>query len=179
MMLPAFPDYVAGFLLALGFTPLVARVVVELLSKAFARLPDDVLLPWLPSLIMALRPLAGDLVPTLLKEVSVVFPASLAALDGWSPPWDAAPVLVASPVETKSADANVSEETQRIRAFIAANGAVSEAVAALLGCPAVASPRESPGPETDARPPEASKGALAELLQRYPATLEAVASGSA
>ena len=179
MMLPAFPDYVAGFLLALGFTPLVARVVVELLSKAFARPPDDVLLPWPPSLIMALRPLAGDLVPTLLKEVSVVFPASLAALDGWSPPWDAAPVPVAPPVETKRAVAEVSQETQLLRAFLAANGAVSEAVAALLGCPAVASPRESRGPETDARPPEASKGALAELLQRYPATLEAVASGNA
>jgi hypothetical protein len=128
---------------------------------------------------MALRPLAGDLVPTLLKEVSVVFPASLAALDGWSPPWDAVPVPVPPPVETKSVAAEVSEETRRLRAFLTANGAVPAAVAALLGCPADASPREVSDPQTDARPPDASPGALAELLQRYPATLKAVASGRA
>ena len=53
LMLPVFPAYVSGFLLALKFTPLVARLVVELLSKAFERLPDEVLLPWLPGLLGA------------------------------------------------------------------------------------------------------------------------------
>ena len=56
LALASFPGYVNGFLLALKFTPLVARLVVELLSRAFERLPDAVLMPWLPGLLMALRP---------------------------------------------------------------------------------------------------------------------------
>src|SRR5207237_600988 len=40
LALSSFPGYVNGFLLALKFTPLVARLVVELLSRAFEKLPD-------------------------------------------------------------------------------------------------------------------------------------------
>src|SRR5207237_7456424 len=109
LALPSFPGYVNGFLLALKFTPLVARLVVELLSRAFERLPDEVLFPWLPGLLLALRPHAESLLPSLLKEGSGCFPASLAALADWQPPWrqpasaalpgTAAPAPEQSPVE--------------------------------------------------------------------------------
>ena len=40
-----------------SFTPLVAGLTVELMSnKAFEKLPDHLLMPWLPKLIMMLRP---------------------------------------------------------------------------------------------------------------------------
>src|SRR5262249_56546163 len=82
----SFPAYVNGFLLALQFTPLVARLVVELLSRAFECLPDGVLLPWLPGLLLALRPHAATLLPSLLKEASACFPTRPGALDAWEPP---------------------------------------------------------------------------------------------
>src|SRR3954452_18436959 len=54
LALAAFPGYISGFLLALTFTTLVVRLVVELMSRAFEKLPDAVLMPWMPGLIMAL-----------------------------------------------------------------------------------------------------------------------------
>ncbi|HEY8380242.1 MAG TPA: DUF5682 family protein, partial [Nannocystis sp.] len=43
LLLPALPEYMAGFLLALEFTPRISRLAVEFLSRAFASLPDEVL----------------------------------------------------------------------------------------------------------------------------------------
>jgi Family of unknown function (DUF5682) len=110
MALASFPAYVNGFLLALKFTSLVIRLVVELMSRAFERLPDAVLLPWMPGLILALRPHADSVLPGLLKEASASFPTSLAALREWQPPWQkraaatepttAAPTVDRSPTET-------------------------------------------------------------------------------
>src|SRR5262249_25391623 len=87
LALGSFPAYVQGFLLALKFTPLVGRLVVELLSRAFEPLPDAVLMPWLPGLLVMLRPHTEALLPTLLKEASCCFPVNLAALRSWQPPW--------------------------------------------------------------------------------------------
>ena len=103
LALPSFPAYINGFLLALKFTPLVARLVVELISRAFDALPDAVLMPWLPGLIMTLRPHADSLLPTLLKEASACYPERLAALAGWTPPWQAAPVAAAPRIHDRGA----------------------------------------------------------------------------
>ncbi|VTS04092.1 DUF5682 family protein [Tuwongella immobilis] len=86
----SYPGYVQGFLLALKFTSLVGRLVVELLSRAFERLPDRILLPWLPGLIMTLKPHMDTLMPVLLKEASACFPAKLKQLLNWQAPWDRA-----------------------------------------------------------------------------------------
>jgi len=115
MMLPAFPGYVAGFLLALGFAPAVAPLVVEALSKAFGRLPPALLMPWLPGLIMTMREYGGSKMAPVIKEAARTFPAKLDALDGWSPPWEralpadtaeaaAGPSLELSPVEAGARD---------------------------------------------------------------------------
>lgn len=88
LRLPALPDYCSGFLLALSFTPLVAGLVVELISKAFERLPDAILMPWMPSLIMSLKPHVGSVLPTLLKEARASYPAHLDELDDWTLPWE-------------------------------------------------------------------------------------------
>ncbi|GAB1543149.1 hypothetical protein NUACC21_58230 [Scytonema sp. NUACC21] len=86
MLIPAFPDYLNGFILALNFAPRINRFVVELLSKLFASVPDPVLLPWLPSLILRLRP-HTQILPVLLKEAATNFPQQLSDFDKWQPSW--------------------------------------------------------------------------------------------
>jgi hypothetical protein len=87
LLLATLPEYIGGFLLALAFTPTVGQLTVELLSKAFERLPDRVLMPWLPRLLMMLRPHAATALPTLIKDAVAMFPTSLEGLERWQPPW--------------------------------------------------------------------------------------------
>ncbi|MFI6324737.1 DUF5682 family protein [Nonomuraea sp. NPDC050556] len=96
LVVPSFPVYIGGFVQALEPVPTLAPFVVEVLSKAFGRLPDSVLLPWLPKLIATLREQAPELVPVLTREAGRTFPGSLAGVDAFVPPWEvsraAAPV---------------------------------------------------------------------------------------
>ncbi|MER5310806.1 hypothetical protein ABT034_23790 [Streptomyces sp. NPDC002773] len=93
LVVPTYPRYLSGFVHALEPVPGLADVVVEAVSNAFGRLPDDVLLPWLPTLITTLRANAAELAPLLIREAGRIFPARLAALDTWVPPWRARPEL--------------------------------------------------------------------------------------
>lgn len=86
MLNPTFPDYLNGFILALTFAPRISRFIVELLSKVFASVPDHILLPWLPNLILRLRPHA-QILQTLIKEASANFPQSLSGFANWKPAW--------------------------------------------------------------------------------------------
>src|SRR5690606_20244878 len=81
LTVPAFPLYLAGFTQALDPVPALTPLVVELLSRAFATLPDHVLLPWLPGLIATLRARAGEQVALLVREAGRMYPGDLAALD--------------------------------------------------------------------------------------------------
>lgn len=88
MLAQQIPEYLRGLVLSMRFTKRVGRLVVELLSNAFARLPDDVLLPWLPDLLLMLEPVADEFVPELVQEAGRAFPQSLTALDAWVPEWE-------------------------------------------------------------------------------------------
>ncbi|GIJ43904.1 hypothetical protein Val02_07900 [Virgisporangium aliadipatigenens] len=126
LVVPAFPQYLSGFVQSLEPAPGLAGFVVEAMSKAFARLPDPVLLPWLPTLITTLKEQAGELVPVLVREAARTFPAGLAAVDAWTPPWErrtapATHTAVALPVGGPAAD------------LLAAHPAATDALAALLG----------------------------------------------
>lgn len=92
LVVPSFPLYLGGFVQALEPAPALAPFVVEVISKAFARLPDPVLLLWLPKLITALRDQARELVPVLVGEAGRTFPASLPSVDAWVPPWSTSTV---------------------------------------------------------------------------------------
>ncbi|MFI7498176.1 hypothetical protein ACIBVL_06590 [Streptomyces sp. NPDC049687] len=87
LVVPAYPRYLSGFVHALEPVPGLADVVVEAVSNAFARLPDRVLLPWLPTLITTLRAGGTELAPLIVREAGRLFPARLAELDAWTPPW--------------------------------------------------------------------------------------------
>ncbi|HEY9696000.1 MAG TPA: DUF5682 family protein [Trichocoleus sp.] len=95
LLIQTFPDYLNGFILALNFAPRISRFVVELLSKLFASVPDSVLLPWLPSLVLRLRSHA-PLLQTLIKEAATSFPPNLSGFQQWTPFWHTQPTANAT-----------------------------------------------------------------------------------
>lgn len=155
LALPAYPRYLSGFLHALEPVPGLADFVVEAVSNAFARLPDPVLLPWLPTLITTLRAGGADLTPLLIREAGRAFPGRLPALDTWTPPWRAEPV----PSAVRPARDRASGP--RGLPLLAAHPATCDAVADLLGCDGG---WEAAGP--------APAGAA--LLVRHPRTAQAL-----
>ncbi|WP_331767426.1 hypothetical protein [Embleya sp. NBC_00896] len=133
LVLPAYPRYLSGFVHALEPVPQLTDFVVEAVSNAFARLPDPVLLPWLPTLIGTLRSGGAELAPLLIREAGRIFPARLAALDEWTPPWGTQPTAKATPAPGRGV------------ALLATHPATCDAVATLLNCtdpwsPATANP---------------------------------------
>ncbi|MER5279933.1 hypothetical protein ABT025_29925 [Streptomyces sp. NPDC002809] len=132
LVVPAYPRYLSGLVHALEPVPGLTDFVVEAVSQAFGRLPDPVLLPWLPTLVTTLRAGGADLAPLLIREAGRTFPGRLGALDTWIPPWRAQPEL---PVAGR-------RETARGCALLAAHPGTCDAVAALLGCEGT---WESPG----------------------------------
>ncbi|WSL80856.1 DUF5682 family protein [Kitasatospora sp. NBC_01266] len=161
LVVPTVPQYLSGFVQALEPVPTLAPFVVEVMSRAFGQLPDTVLLPWLPKLITALRDHAGELAPLLVREAGRTFPGTLAALDGWVPPWQTAaaapPLLAAHP----AAGGPAAE-------LLAAHPAACDAVAALLGHDTGWRQPDGAGPAGDRE--------VTELLARHPQSAEAIAA---
>ncbi|WP_174557126.1 DUF5682 family protein [Nocardia jejuensis] len=157
LVLPTVPHYVGGFVQAIDPAPALKPFVVELLSKAFGTLPDKVLLPWLPTLITTLRAQAGDLIPGLVREAGRTFPGALPAVDAFIPPWSAETVTpTTGPVPVASGPATT---------LLAEHPDTCDALAALLGLEG-AWQQQSPPADT----------AAADLLARFPATTQALAS---
>ncbi|MFJ8619927.1 DUF5682 family protein [Streptomyces clavifer] len=125
LVVPAYPRYLSGFVQALEPVPGLTDFVVEAVSNAFGRLPDPVLLPWLPTLITTLRADGAELAPLLIREAGRIFPGRLATLDQWVPPWKAQPVPDAGPPAPSEGGGCV---------LLAAHPASCDALAGLLGC---------------------------------------------
>ncbi|MEU9303402.1 DUF5682 family protein [Streptomyces sp. NPDC048269] len=153
LVVPAYPRYLSGFVHALEPVPGLTDFVVEAVSHAFGRLPDPVLLPWLPTLITTLRAGGAELAPLLVREAGRIFPGRLAALDEWVPPWREQPETA---VATRRAAGG-----NRGCTLLAAHPATCDAVASLLGCDE-AWQSTDPGPQ----------GAV--LTGLHPATAEAL-----
>lgn len=172
LLITAFPDYLNGFILALTFAPRISRFVVELLSKLFAAVPDRILLPWLPKLILRLRS-HTQLLPVLIQEAAASFPKHLADFDRWQPFWVAPTPAVPSvqPETTRSA------QEQQIYQLLANHPATTEQLAQLLGVESLTWQAES-AIETDAivinQPPSEIEQQIQALLQTQPATLIAL-----
>ncbi|MEU4548861.1 DUF5682 family protein [Nonomuraea dietziae] len=161
LVVPSVPLYITGFVQALEPAPVLTPFVVEVLSGAFGRLPDDVLLPWLPNLITTLRKEAPELVPVLVREAGLTYPASLAAVDAWVPPWSAQ--------SAKAARGRAPVVAGPVTGLLAAHPAPTDAVAALLGCSGEwqTGDTESGGP---------GHAEVAALLEAHPETAGAVAA---
>jgi len=124
LVVPAYPRYLSGLVYALEPVPALAGFVVEAVSNAFGRLPDPVLLPWLPTLITTIRSEGAELAPLLIREAGRLFPGRLPALDAWVPPWRDQPAP-ASPRAARGIPQGV--------ALLTAHPATCDAVAGLLG----------------------------------------------
>ncbi|MCX5138579.1 DUF5682 family protein [Streptomyces sp. NBC_00338] len=127
LVVPAYPRYLSGFVHALEPVPGLADFVVEAVSQAFGRLPDPVLLPWLPTLVTTLRAGGADLAPLLIREAGRTFPGRLAELDAWVPPWRAEARQQTVPAVRGGDGAGGCT-------LLAAHPATCDAVAGLLGC---------------------------------------------
>ncbi|WP_406165005.1 hypothetical protein [Streptomyces sp. NBC_00996] len=125
LVVPAYPRYLSGFVHALEPVPGLTDFVVEAVSNAFGRLPDPVLLPWLPTLITTLRSGGAEFAPLLIREAGRIFPGRLPMLDEWVPPWRAQPEPVAAQPEWYGGGGVT---------LLAAHPATCDAVASLLGC---------------------------------------------
>jgi hypothetical protein len=157
LVLPAYPRYLSGFVHALEPVPSLAGFVVEAVSTAFGRLPDPVLLPWLPTFITTLRSGGAELAPLLIREAGRIFPGRLPALDAWVPPWRVRPAQ-APPQLARSgaADGGIP--------LLAAHPATGDALADLLGCDEPW--QEAPGMALAIRYPDTAV-ALGELLAAF------------
>jgi hypothetical protein len=127
LVVPAYPRYLSGFVHALEPVPALTDFVVEMVSNAFGRLPDPVLLPWLPTLISTLRSGGAELAPLLIREAGRIFPGRLSALDEWVPPWRVQP-------EPEAVHTAQSTGVGQGIALLAAHPATCDATASLLGC---------------------------------------------
>ncbi|MFJ8849187.1 hypothetical protein [Streptomyces sp. NPDC102437] len=162
LVVPAYPRYLSGLVQALEPVPGLTDFVVEAVSNAFARLPDPVLLPWLPTLITTLRSGGSELAPLLIREAGRTFPGRLAALDAWVPPWLAQP-------EPAAVLPAAGPEGIHGCTLLAAHPATCDAVASLLGC------------EGTWETAETDRPAGAALTGRHPETataLEALLAGA-
>lgn len=181
LTLPALPEYLEGLLLALVFTPLVGSLTVELLSKAFERLPDRLLMPWLPKLLMMLRPHADIALPILMKEAASLFPTSLDTLADWQAPWyrragssvpttSSPSCLTAAPLQVP-----LGPTEQAAASLLAAQPATTEALATAMGLPSHWSKAAT---SCNLEPPStvvsSEYEAVRTLLLAFPSTLQAV-----
>nr|WP_034483739.1 DUF5682 family protein [Actinomadura oligospora] len=165
LVVPAFPQYLTGFVHALEPVPTFAPFVVEVMSKAFGSLPDHVLLPWLPRLVTTLRENAAELVPVLTREAGRTFPGSLPVLDSWTPPWEAARETASARGTAGAAGPAVASGP--VAELLAAHPAACDAAAALFGLEPVW--RAVPAGTSSAH------SAAGELVGRHPSAAEALA----
>lgn len=163
LVVPAYPRYLSGFVHALEPVPGLADFVVEAVSHAFARLPDPVLLPWLPTLISTLRASGTELAPLLIREAGRVFPARLTELDTWVPPWRLR--QEPPPAQPKSAAGAAGGLP-----LLAAHPATCDALADLLGYDGTWETADA----TSGTPSGTPSGAA--LLGRHPGTAQALAA---
>ena len=180
LTIASLPEYLAGFLLSLSFTPLVTNLTVELMSKAFERLPDRILMPWLPKLIMTLRPHADTALPTLIKEAAANFPANLDALGDWNPPWETSAADIGkSDVVDKDSDSTAVEPTSIDPAANAANQllrARPASIEALAGSMGLATQWAAKADQPQRANAQSVTGTRANpLIVAHPATCEALA----
>ncbi|BDD13004.1 hypothetical protein FUAX_54360 (plasmid) [Fulvitalea axinellae] len=130
MRLATFPDYLKGFIMALDFTSVTVSFTIELFSKAFQRLPDSILLPWLPSLITTLQKENPDLMSKIVKEAGMLFPNTLQDLKNWQPAWEKSET--ATPKKAVQKQTELTAEQKQANALIHEHKDTAVAMASLL-----------------------------------------------
>jgi hypothetical protein len=141
LLLPRLPEYLSGFLLGQAFAPGLTGFTIELLSRTFAELPEQKLMPWLPQLFRVLRTHGAASLPILIKEAGALFPRTLSDLQSWTPSWEAqarVQVHSAGPTDEsvitpQSTTTSASPQVLATSTLLAQYPATTNAIAALLG----------------------------------------------
>ncbi|BAY30217.1 hypothetical protein NIES2107_20610 [Nostoc carneum NIES-2107] len=170
MLIKSFPEYLNGFILSLTFAPRISKFVVELLSKLFATVPDKILLPWLPSLILKLRPHA-QILQALIKEASSNFPKNLAGFNSWVPAWSKPQSEIKEQVKQVEAAPTLSENELKIREFLFNSPATTNALAKLLGIENLTWQENLETHQEHQQSLSETELKTQELIKNYPATL--------
>ena len=114
-----------------------------------------------PALTDLLRPHREAVLPVLVKEAATCFPPSLAALEGWRPPWEEA----AAPPEPRP-PADLGPDEAAARALLRAHPESLDALARLLGLE----------PRWEEVPAAGSEDAVGQLLAEHPEATQALAA---
>ncbi|MBD2214303.1 hypothetical protein H6G27_31250 [Nostoc linckia FACHB-104] len=170
MLIKSFPEYLNGFILSLTFAPRISKFVVELLSKLFATVPDKILLPWLPSLILKLRPHA-QILQGLIKEASSNFPKNLVGFNSWVPAWRKQQPEIKEQVKQVEAAPTLSENELTIREFLFNSPATTNALAKLLGIENLTWQDNLETHQAHQESLSETELKTQELIKNYPATL--------
>ncbi|MBD2169120.1 hypothetical protein H6G04_32660 [Calothrix membranacea FACHB-236] len=170
MLIKSFPEYLNGFILSLTFAPRISKFVVELLSKLFATVPDKILLPWLPNLILKLRPHA-QILQGLIKEASSNFPKNLAGFNTWAPTWSKPQPEIKEQVNQVQAAPTLSKHELKIREFLFNSPATTNALAKLLGIENLTWQENLETHQQHQESLSETELKTQELIKNYPATL--------
>jgi hypothetical protein len=128
LRIATFPDHLNGFILAFTFAPQIGQFLVELLSQLFGSVPDPILLPCLPNLILRLRS-HGHLLPNLIKEAAHSFPHRLEELAQWQ---FSSTSESMEEVEDEAEPTTLSEPEEQVQALLSEYPATIQAFALLL-----------------------------------------------
>jgi hypothetical protein len=186
LLATAFPAYLHGFILSLNFAPRIGKFIVELLSKLFASVPDSVLLPWLPSLILRLRSALpfgnakgerssaslshGEILRSLISEAATSFPNQLRGFEGWLPPWQKSATTTIEETPTRA----LNEQETQVRTLLLNQRATTDAIARRLGVEALTWEEEiAPAADSSENLSE-QEAKIQALLQAKSATREAI-----
>jgi hypothetical protein len=144
-------------------------------------------MPWLPSLILRLRP-HQQILQTLIKEASHSYPNSLSALDEWKFPWQKE---IPAPSERQEKGKHktfpqLSQTELTIRSLLFTMPATTNALAPLLSPPNVGgriqelawqeelAETEEASSDNGSKPITETEKQIQRLLQTMPATMEAM-----
>ncbi|TXT57849.1 MAG: hypothetical protein BAJATHORv1_10557 [Candidatus Thorarchaeota archaeon] len=87
LLLEKIPDYVMGFVLALPFAPGIAELLIEVLSRVYATVPNRTLIPWLMKQLLQVRTNLSSLID-LTREAAQIYPIDFSELETWQAPWE-------------------------------------------------------------------------------------------
>jgi hypothetical protein len=88
MLMPLFHQSITGFVASIDFCKQITQFVVELISKAFDRLPDRILIPFFIKLIIELKENNKELMSALILEGGKSFPKDFDKINNWILPWN-------------------------------------------------------------------------------------------
>ena len=170
LRLNTLPAYIKGFILTLDFSKVMVKLIVELLSKAFEQLPDEILFVWLPKLITTLQQEKTPYIQQIIKEAALIFPKNSTDLRNWQPTWER--VLSTTIEKTVSNSVDLNSEERKVGLLLQKYQESAHAIGDLLGFPPPSPLKKALG--SDNRILDESDQQVINLLKKHSESLEEI-----